>query len=218
MRFLLTLGLISLLSLQSFALTEEEEFELYKEFKAKKQAEKQADQTTNSTSNTAKGNQPVNVIVNNNNYGGNNQGSTTNYKKSLAIYESSKKNPWIGAGLAYFLPTAGHFYANDWGRGLKFFLAEAIGVGIMLNAYTYEEKCNEYGGYYYSYQHCYEEETYDEDQYMTGATIYLIAKIWEIFDAYDAVEDHNTKLKQGLDLVYGFDPYYNMTVGLTYRF
>ena len=43
MRFLLTLGLISLLSLQSFALTEEEEFELYKEFKAKKQAEKQVD-------------------------------------------------------------------------------------------------------------------------------------------------------------------------------
>ena len=49
----------------------------------------------------------------------------------------------------------------------------------------------------FSYQHCYEEETYDEDQYMTGATIYLIAKIWD--NAYDA--DHNTKLKQGLDLV-----------------
>ena len=136
MRFLLTLGLISLLSLQSFALTEEEEFELYKEFKAKKQAEKQADQTTNSTSNAAKDNQPVNVIVNNNNYGGNNQGSTTNYKKSLAIYESSKKNPWIGVGLAYLLPTAGHFYANDWGRGLKFLLAEAIGAGIMVKCCT----------------------------------------------------------------------------------
>ena len=36
MRFIVTLGLVSLLSLQSFALTEEEEFELYKEFKAKK--------------------------------------------------------------------------------------------------------------------------------------------------------------------------------------
>lgn len=214
MRFL-TLALLTILSFQSFALTEAEEFELYKEFKAKKQAS----QTTNSTKNASEDNQPVNVIINNNNYGESNQATTPNYKKSLAIYESSRKNPWVGVGLAYVFPTAGHFYANDWGRGLKFAIAEAIGIGIILNAYKNEEKkCTSYDGYYYSYNYCYNEKVYNEDQALTGATIYIIAKVWELFDAYRAVEDYNKKLKQGLDLAYGFDPYYNMTVGLTYRF
>jgi hypothetical protein len=213
MRFL-TLALLTILSFQSFALTEAEEFELYKEFKAKKQAR----QTTNSTKNASEDNQPVNVIINNNNYGESKQGTVPNYKKSLAIYESSRKNPWVGVGLAYVFPTAGHFYANDWGRGLKFAIAEAIGIGIILNAYKNEDECSYY--YYYGddYNYCYKEKVYNEDQALTGATIYIIAKVWELFDAYRAVEDYNTKLKQGLDLAYGFDPYYNMTVGLTYRF
>ena len=72
--------------------------------------------------------------------------------------------------------------------------------------------------YYYSYQYCYEQRVIDEDQYDTGFAILLVAKIWELFDAYDAVEDYNYRLKQGLDLAYGIDPYYNLTVGLTYRF
>ena len=213
MRLFLMLGLVIMLSFQSFALTEDEEFELYKEFKAKK-----ASQTKKSTPNETKDTQPVNVVVNNNNYGESNQQTSTNYKKSLAIYESTKKNPWAGVGLAYLLPTAGHFYANDWGRGLKFFLGQVIGLGIMLNSYTYEEKCTVYDDYYYYYDNCYDERVYNEDQALAGTAIYLIARIWEFFDAYDAVEDYNAKLKYGLDLAYGFDPYYNMTVGLTYRF
>ena len=35
-------------------------------------------------------------------------------------------------GWVQFIATA--FYANDWGRGLKFFLGQAIAAGIMLNA------------------------------------------------------------------------------------
>ena len=48
--------------------------------------------------NETKDTQPVNVVVNNNNYGESNQQTSTNYKKSLAIYESTKKNPWAGVG------------------------------------------------------------------------------------------------------------------------
>ena len=121
-----------------------------------------------------------------------NQETSTYYKNSLAVYESKRRSPWVGFGLAYFFPSAGHFYANDWGRGLKIYLGEAIGAALI--------------------------GTGNNNVDIAGVIIFLTARIWELVDAYDAVEDYNTKLKQGLNLAYGFDPYYNMTVGLNYRF
>jgi hypothetical protein len=51
-------------------------------------------------------------------------------------YQAEKKDPLIAGIGAWFLPTLGHHYSGDWGRGLTFFGQElgcigAVGVGTI---------------------------------------------------------------------------------------
>ncbi len=45
--------------------------------------------------------------------------------QKIMLYESLKKNPLIAVNLASILPSAGHAYAGNWGRGLLFAISEA---------------------------------------------------------------------------------------------
>jgi hypothetical protein len=112
----------------------------------------------------------------------------------------------------------GHFYANDWGRGLKFLLFEAVGIGVMVS--SVKKECINYNTYYYNdyygYDNC--ESTINYDQYYLGAAIFILSRVWEFFDVYDAVEDYNFKLKQGLGLAYGVDHRNNLLLGLSYHY
>ena len=199
----------------AYSLTEEEEFELYKEFK---QSKKQQEVNTTGTEQSNQGKEPVNVIINNNLSSDTNSNNLSK-NNAFYFYDQQKKAPLLGAGLAYIFPTAGHFYAGDWGRGLPFFVAEVIGLALISTAYEESEYVCEYSyDYYYDDYTC--GYTYEEDynQVATGVAILLIAKIWEIFDAYDAVEDYNMNLRRALNLNVGLTKNHELTAGLQYNF
>ncbi|MEC8677537.1 MAG: hypothetical protein VXX85_01630, partial [Candidatus Margulisiibacteriota bacterium] len=125
------------------------------------------------------------------------------------------KSLGTAGALAVFITTAGHAYAGNLLRGLPFLLFEAVGVGIMSDAVSYsEEEC--YYSLYYSY--CEEDEVIDEDQYVAGLAILVVAKIWEVFDARATAKNYNEDLKRGLNLVFTVDPKYNLVSGIQYNF
>jgi hypothetical protein len=152
-------------------------------------------------------------VVINNNASTKENVQSPNQANAFYYYEDAKKNQFLGVVLSYFLPTAGHFYADDWGRGLPFLLAEVGGAVLMVQ--SVKDECV-YSYSYYSYYDCY--ETRDEEKYNLGLTILLVAKIWEMFDANDAVKDYNRKLKRGLNLQVGLNPRRELIAGASYRF
>ena len=210
----LILILILAITNQSFALSEQEEFELYKEFKAQKASESSSQNQSDTSNDDADTQKEVNVYITNSNDSKTDSSNQFN-QKAFYYYENQKKSLGAAAALAFFIPTSGHAYAGNWLRGLPFLLFEAVGVGIMSDAVSYgEDEC--YYSYYYSY--CEEEEVIDEDQYALGLGILVVAKIWEVFDARATAENYNENLKRGLNLVFNIDPRYNLVTGIQYNF
>ena len=210
----LILILILAITNQSFALSEQEEFELYKEFKAQKASESSSQNQSDTSNDDADTQKEVNVYITNSNDSKTDSGNQFN-QKAFYYYENQKKSLGTAGAFAFFIPTAGHAYAGNWLRGLPFLLFEAVGVGMMSDAVSYgEEEC--YYSYYYSY--CEEEEIIDEDQYVLGLGILVVAKIWEVFDARATAKNYNEDLKRGLNLVFTVDPRYNLVSGIQYNF
>ena len=210
----LILILILAITNQSFALSEQEEFELYKEFKAQKASESSSQNQNDETNESNQ--KEVNVYITNSNDSKTDSGNQFN-QKAFYYYENQKKSLGTAGVFAFFIPTAGHAYAGNWLRGLPFLLFEAVGVGMMSDAITYgEEEC--YYSYYHSYYYCEEEEIIDEDQYALGLGILVVAKIWEVFDARATAKNYNEDLKRGLNLVFTVDPRYNFVSGIQYNF
>lgn len=105
-------------------------------------------------------------------------------------YEDNKKTPLIAPALSYFIPTAGHFYAGDWSRGLKF---PVMTLGGLLLGTVGSESGN-------------------DGMALAGAGIAIGSHVWELFDAYDTAKDYNENLKRELRI----SPTYNInnnTVG-----
>jgi len=208
--------LISILSINSFSLTEEEEFELYKEFKAKKAAEaNNKNNDSNQSSNDSQ--KDVNVIINNSV-----DSRSSNSKadiNAMYYYDEKKKSPGVAAGLSLFVPTLGHAYAGNWTRSLPFLLFEIIGLSIAADSITYEynNDCYFYGNDYNDY-YCSETEIIDEDQYALGIGLVIVARVWEIFDAYDTAESYNNRLKRGLNIYVDVNPNLNLVAGASYNF
>jgi len=102
----------------------------------------------------------------------------------LMLYQSGKRTPMLGCLLTDLIPSAGHAYAGNWGRGLIFAGAE---VALYLYALTGMKEVNTQGYYQYT------EYEYNSTFYycMAGA---LIVRIWEHYDAYKEVERYNAKL------------------------
>ena len=50
------------------------------------------------------------------------------------LYEDNKKSPMTAIAWELFVPTAGHAYIDDWGRGVSFVAGEVflIGMGIYM--------------------------------------------------------------------------------------
>jgi len=85
-----------------------------------------------------------------------------------------------------------------------------------VNAIEEECRTSYYDDYYYSSDYC--EDKIDVEQYNLGLAIIVVAKIWEMFDANDAVKDYNRKLKRGLNLQVGLNPKQALIAGASYRF
>jgi hypothetical protein len=94
------------------------------------------------------------------------------------LYNAESKNPWLAVGAAWFLPTAGHAYAGNWGRGLPFLGVEAASLALMMSS------INNTG------------TSVNTSQYGLAVGALLVARVWEYFDAYATAEDANKELKQ----------------------
>jgi hypothetical protein len=98
------------------------------------------------------------------------------------LYNAESKNPWLAVGAAWLMPTLGHAYAGDWGRGLPFFGAEVLGLALMMSSV--------------------DTDSVNSGTASAGVAILMVARIWEYIDAYGTAEDSNRKLKEkyGLSL------------------
>ena len=55
-------------------------------------------------------------------------------EKLMFQYEMNKKEPWGAVAGTFLLPSVGHAYAGNWGRGLKFLSGEILALVLMANA------------------------------------------------------------------------------------
>jgi len=94
-------------------------------------------------------------------------------KAAMSQYFSEAKNPRIAAGNAFLLPSIGHYYAGDWGRGLDYLLKETLFFSI---------------------------PAVWPAGSLVGVGGFTILRISEIFDAAGAAEDYNAKLRLKYDI------------------
>lgn len=97
----------------------------------------------------------------------------------LIEYNSESKNSWIAVGAAWLLPSLGHAYAGDWGRGFPFLFADVGCIALMASGFS----TGPLGRPNYS------------TTYIIGALGLIVARVWEYFDAYSTAEENNNKLK-----------------------
>ena len=93
------------------------------------------------------------------------------------LYTSESKNPWIAVGAAWLVPTMGHAYAGNWGRGLPFLGVEAASLAVMVSSISSTGS------------------SVNASQYGLGLGVLLVARVWEYMDAYATAEDANKELK-----------------------
>jgi len=97
--------------------------------------------------------------------------------EALLKYQAEKKEPWVGVGAAFLVPSLGHAYAGNWGRGVKFLLID-VGCIALMSAGASEAVEGNTG------------------LYTIGLLGLTVSRIWEYIDAYRAVEDYNKKVAE----------------------
>ena len=120
--------------------------------------------------------------------------------RALLEYQTERKDPWIGVGAAFLLPSLGHVYAEDWWpRGAKF-------VGLYLASLIL---------------------MYNEKTASIGLISFIGSRIWEFADAYWAVRDYNKNLAKKYRVKFSLSFKQNrfssdeknaIQIGLSYKF
>lgn len=101
-------------------------------------------------------------------------------------YNKKKKNP-MTAVLYSFIPIVpvGHIYAENVNRGIVFSVLEALGI-VLIATVDYRVKLMDVGT--------------TSIVFTPGTAIFIVAMVWKAYDASQAVEKYNEKLKQKLRL------------------
>lgn len=101
------------------------------------------------------------------------------YQQRLNEYEDTKKNIYLAPALSLAIPTAGHYYSEDWQRGLNFALAQLGGVFLASVGV----------------------DSGSSDLVELGALVTSGAKLAEVVDSYERARQFNEGLKQDLMIV-----------------
>ena len=127
------------------------------------------------------------------------ENSYSDNTQKLMMYQTQKKSEGTAMLFSFIIPTAGHAYAGNWGRGLGFAATE---VGLYIMAFTagMDEVC--YGYYYYD---CYSEPN---GLFWIGFFGAIGTRFYEIFDAGKEVKNYNLKLL----MQYGMEPGFSMNI------
>ena len=123
------------------------------------------------------------------------------------VYDMEKKEP-MGAFVGSFLvPSVGHAYAGNWGKGLKFLGAEILAIAVMNyaasdNSTSYEYvNYNNYNGYNsYGYSRTVQKGTDNDWLIGAGAITFLTLRVWETIDAYKTAKHYNSNLIKRIEL------------------
>jgi hypothetical protein len=107
--------------------------------------------------------------------------------QKMMLYESQKKNPTMAVAYSCLLPSAGHAYAENWGRGLLFTGGRVL-CSVLAITQGIKTETVEYG-WGQSY-----EEVKVTDMYYIGIGGALVLGIWEMFDASSEVTKYNQRL------------------------
>ena len=133
----------------------------------------------------------------------NTQTFSTNNTQQIMMYQSQKKSEGTAMIFTFLLPTAGHAYAGNWGKGVGLFAAE-IGLMIMASTIGISESCDSYDyGYYYSY--C---DYEPNGLFYVGFFGAIATRLYEIFDAGKEVRKYNQRLM----MRYGINPGFSMNI------
>ena len=111
-----------------------------------------------------------------------------------------KKSEGTAMIFSFLLPSAGHAYAGNWGRGLGFAATE-VGLYIMALSVGFDTVC--YDNYYGSY--C---DYEPNGLFWVGFFGAIGTRFYEIFDAGKEVKKHN----QLLLMQYGMGPGFSMNI------
>jgi len=97
-----------------------------------------------------------------------------------------RKSPWGAVVGAWFVPTLGHAYAGNWGRGAPFLVGEVVAVTLIVNGAN--DTYWTWGG----------EELTDAGatKVLAGAGLLIVTRVWEYIDAYHTAEDYNRRLEK----------------------
>ena len=104
---------------------------------------------------------------------------------NMQTYRANEKEPFIGAGAAFVLPSLGHLYAEDWNRSLPYLGGMAAGIGVSTVGSIAVGAVSPTGGALVG---------------LAGSIITGGAYILHIVDAYRAVEDYNEQLREELGI------------------
>ena len=121
--------------------------------------------------------------------------------QQMMMYQAQKKSEGTAMIFSFILPSAGHAYAGNWGKGIGFAGAEA---GLILAALILgiEENCYPDG---WGYEDCY----YETNMFFIAGYAGAIAtRFYEIFDAGREVKKYNHQLL----MQYGINPGFSMNV------
>lgn len=137
------------------------------------------------------------------------QSSSMTYSRQMLTYQNQKRSQGSAVISSIILPTAGHAYAGNWGRGLLFFATE-IGLLILANTAGIDRECETYtyNRFQYSSSGNYEHVPYSYVQcsrkhnplFFVGIAGSIVTRLIEIIDAGKEVKRFNLKLYNRLFL------------------
>ena len=123
------------------------------------------------------------------------------------MYQTQKKSEGTAMLFSFIIPTGGHAYAGNWGRGLGF---AATQVGLYIAAFTIgmDEVDDCYYDYTYGYEECYSSYYEPNGIFLIGIFGAIGTRFYEIFDAGKEVKKYN----QQLLMRYGMNPGFSMNI------
>ena len=74
-------------------------------------------------------------------------------QNKMMMYQTQKKSEGTAMLLSFIIPSAGHLYAGNWGRGIGF-VATEVGLIFMASTVGISENCQTQYGSFYSYSSC----------------------------------------------------------------
>ena len=137
---------------------------------------------------------------------GNKKKTTSNSSQfntqQMLMYQTQKKNEGTAMLFSLIIPSGGHAYAGNWGRGLGLAASE-VGLLIMAISIGFTENCS--SSYYSAYEYC---DYEPNGLFWVGYLGAIATRFYEIFDAGKEVKKYNQRLL----MQYGMGPGFSMNI------